>query len=157
MYLFIYSLSNHTILSESHVSIQTLKNHFCLYNLSRNAYFPNARIKSYCHWNISYTISHHFNVLSHDIPLCTHPNPNLTLLSSCRYTFQHRAMAFQFNIEIEQWLHRNHPHVVFLNPYNLSRASIDRSSNEFHFLTDYNLITATTLLNLMDRMVPFTL
>jgi hypothetical protein len=72
------------------------------------------------------------------------------------YPFQHRSQALQFNIEVEKWLHHHHPHVVFLDPWNLSRASLNRSSDGFHFLTDYNIITATTLLNLMDRMVRFT-
>mmetsp|Transcript_16459 Transcript_16459/g.27507 ORF Transcript_16459/g.27507 Transcript_16459/m.27507 type:complete len:430 (-) Transcript_16459:91-1380(-) len=60
-----------------------------------------------------------------------------------------------FNVQVKAWLADNHPRVVFLDPFNVTRVAMSppagspRSSDGYHFLSDFNILFANTLLNLM--------
>lgn len=69
------------------------------------------------------------------------------------YPHQARALSNDFNVKISSWLHEHHPNVLFLNPWNITREAVRRTSDGFHGLSDTNMLHATTMLNLMHAFL----
>jgi hypothetical protein len=71
------------------------------------------------------------------------------------YPHQRREKVRAFNDHVRTWLAANHPAVVFLDPYNITFSAIypsvgvSRSSDGFHLISDFNILYANVLLNLM--------
>ena len=66
-----------------------------------------------------------------------------------KYPYQHHTVAAKFNTQLKTSL-KAFPYAKFLDPYQLTLQSLERSSDGFHFLSDYNFIYATTILNIMN-------
>jgi hypothetical protein len=68
------------------------------------------------------------------------------------YPFQHQKNSIRHNQVVREWLRENHPGVLFLDYIQLSAAEIavNSTSDGFHFLSDYNIITANVFLNILN-------
>jgi hypothetical protein len=73
-----------------------------------------------------------------------------------QYPHQGKEKVKIFNEQVKAWLAVHHPSVVFLDPYNVTLHAMNppsggapRSSDGFHFLSDFNIAYASILLNLM--------
>ena len=74
-----------------------------------------------------------------------------------RYPHQKRNLIQAHNADLSIWLKDNYPEVTFLDPYSatldaMSDAIAPRSADGFHFLSDFNVLYANTILNLMHAI-----
>ena len=74
-----------------------------------------------------------------------------------RHPYQHRDLIQKNNKELAAWLKDKYPEAISLDPYSatldaMSDAVAPRSGDGFHFLSDFNVFYANTMLNLMHAI-----
>ncbi len=68
------------------------------------------------------------------------------------YKDQTDGRSSGFNHEMDTYLRASFPQVAFLNVWNLTHESLNRTSDGFHQVSDVNLIKVMTILNTMKAL-----
>ena len=69
-----------------------------------------------------------------------------------QYPHQRRDKVKSHNSYVHKWLTLHYPRVLYTDFWNLTADGVNRTSDGFHSLSDINVIKATYLLNIMDKM-----
>jgi hypothetical protein len=85
---------------------------------------------------------HHVKVVYTGAIVCAH-------FVEEKYPLQASHVSHKFNHDMHRYLQEYYPYVHFVNPWNVTREAVNRTSDGLHGLSDTNMIMVLTMLNLM--------